>query len=184
MERKETKRANIQAERATLSKLKALIYQIADLCGLDEDKMSRRIEAALQSEYGRTNGMINLLASVAHWPAEAGDGSAVAENRRLIEEKLGLDLLMLADIRGFRGYHTFHTDELETIAGVEPNYEDYEDYVAIFLEDLKLTPQRVGIDRAVWQRQEIRAKEQTAKTITELAEAVEKHKAFLENLGH
>lgn len=182
-ERVKAKRAQRDAEKQTIKALKTLVNGITDIVGLDEERIGKRIDSAMQSEYGRVNGMVNLVSALAHWPAEAGDGSAVSENRKLLESKLNLDLLTLADIRTFRGFHTFHTEDLETIDGQAPSYEDYEDYVAMFLEDLDLTPQRITIDSATWERQEAKAKRQTVEKIEALRLAVEKHKEFIASAG-
>lgn len=177
-------RASIEAERSTIKGLRTLINSITELVGLDEERMSKRIDAALQSEYGRVNGLVNLLAAVVHWPAEAGDGPSVSENRKLIEERLGLDLLLLADIRQLRGYHTFHTDDLTIIDGIEPSYDEYEAYVQVLLEDLKLQPQaRIVIDPITWQKAEARAKVQAVESIAQLRDAVERHKQLMAELA-
>ena len=183
-ERLTAKRELIANERKTIKTLQNLIFDIVDELGLDEEKMTKRIQAALGSEYGRVNGLVNLLAAVCNWPADQGDGASVMANRKQIEDKFPqLDMLLLADIRNYRGFHTFHNDELEIISGQEPNYEDYEDFVAILLEDQGLTPQRVSIDADQWTRMELRAKETTTKSITMMREAVEAHKALLEGMG-
>lgn len=178
-ERIENKRAQLQSERATINALKAIVNKIVDVIGLDEEKMNRRIEIAMRSEYGRINGMVNLLAEVTNWPAEQGDGTAVGENRKVIEEKLDLDLMLLEDIRTYKGYHTFATDELETRTGVEPMYEDYEDFVAILLEDMGLTPGRVTISSDTWTKTEKKAVESTKLELERMRIAVERHKALM-----
>lgn len=178
----EAKRKQLVAEKATLDTLTKLLYKIADLCGLDDEKMARRIDRAKQSEYGRIDGMVNLLSAVCHWPAEAGDGSAVSENKRLIEEKLNLNLMLLSDIRQFRGFTSFVSDDLQIIAGVEPQYEDYEDSVTILLEDMKLTPQResFSINAGLWQRLEANAQTRATAEIEQLRAEIERTKAFME----
>lgn len=182
-ERIESKRTLLANERTTINALKGTINKIVDLLGLDEEKMARRVDAALKSEYGRINGMVNLLSAVANWPAEQGDGTAVGENRRTLEESLKLDLMLLEDIRNYRGFHTFATDELEIIDGIEPQYEDYEDYVAILLEDMGLEPQqRVKLNPTVWAKVERRTKEKAHIEIERMKVAVEKHKAMMTEL--
>lgn len=177
--RLDVKRAQLQTERATIDALKKKIYAIVDLTGMDEEKMSRRVTSALKSEYGRVNGLVNLLAAVANWPAEQGDGSSVNENRMLLEQQLKLDLMLLDDIRTYRGYHTFVTDELEIIDGVEPQYEDYEDYVAILLTDMKLTPGKVAINPSTWARTEAKTKQNVQLEIERMQLAVERHKTLI-----
>lgn len=180
-ERIQSKRATLQAERTTINALKKTVLTITDTLGLDEEKMQRRVDTALKSEYGRINGMVNLLSAIANWPAEQGDGTAVGENRRVLEETLKLDLMLLEDIRTYRGFHTFATDELEIIDGIEPQYEDYEDYVAILLEDMGLTAQqRVKLNPAVWAKVESRTKEKVAIDLERMKIALEKHKALIE----
>jgi hypothetical protein len=180
-ERIESKRATLNAERTTLNALKAKVTAITDTLGLDEEKMGRRVRTALKSEYGRVNGMVNLLSAIANWPAEQGDGTAVDENKALLENQLGLDLMLLDDIRTYRGFHTFATDELEIIDGVEPQYEDYEDYVAILLDDMGLTPQnKIKLNPTVWTKVEARTKEKVAVDIELMKVAIEKHKALME----
>ena len=180
--RLEAKRKQIKAENATMETLSAILYQICDICGLDDDKMSRRIHTAQKSDYGRIDGMVNLLASVAHWPAEPGDGSAVAENQRMIKEQLNLDLLLLDDIRRYRGYTSFASDDLTLITGVEPNYEEYEDSVTILLEDMNLTPQRnsFSINPDMWHRLELKAQTRAKDEIEQLRVEIERTKAFME----
>ena len=105
-------RAKHVAEAKVIRELTSLVNKIADTCGLDEERIAKRIDVALQSEYGRINGLINLLSSLAKWPAEQGDGSSVATNRQLLRDELKLDLVLLEDINTFKGYHTFHDDKL------------------------------------------------------------------------
>lgn len=183
-ERINEKREVLNKEKATINGLKKKVFDIVDLVGMDEEKVQKRVDAALRSEYGRINGMVNLLAAIVNWPADQGDGSAVGENRRTIEEKLGLDLMLLEDIRTYRGFHTFHTDELEIIDGIEPQYEDYADYVTILLEDMDLTPGRVTIDPTTWSRTEARTKQKVATDIELMKAAVERHKALIENYSN
>lgn len=179
-ERIQSKREVLNQEKATINALKKTVFAIVDLVGMDEEKVQKRVDAALRSEYGRINGMVNLLAAITNWPADQGDGSAIGENRRTIEEKLGLDLMLLEDIRTYRGFHTFATDELEVIDGMEPNYEDYSDYVTILLEDMNLTPGRVSINPTTWARTEARTKQKVSTDIELMKAAVERHKALIE----
>jgi hypothetical protein len=183
MSRIEAKRAILQEERKTITALEGKINTIVDELGLDEEKMQRRIEVALRSEYGRVNGMVNLLAAICNWPADSGDGASVGENRKVIKEKLKIDLMLLEDIRTYRGFHSFHTDELEIIDGVEPQYEDYEDYVAILLQDMGLTPYtKATINPEQWEKAEERAKEKAKLDVESMRIAVERHKAMLEDI--
>lgn len=178
----EIKAARVQ-EKAVITALKSKIIAIVDLCGLDEDRTTKRIQVALKSEYGRVNGMINLLAAICKWPAEMGDGTSVATNQALIEEELGLDLMLLEDISIYKGYHTFHTDELEIVEGAVPDYQNYSDHCTIFLEELSFDRVSAEIDPVKWEATEERAKVKAANNVKELTKAVEEHKALLEDIA-
>lgn len=173
------KAARVQ-EKAVIAKLKHTVNAIVDTCGLDEDRMARRVTAALKSEYGRVNGMINLVAAVCKWPAEAGDGVSVSPNQTMIEKDLKIDLMLLEDISNYKGYHTFHTDALDTVKGEEPKYEDYSDYCTMFLGDLGFERTSASIDPVKWAAAEKRAVVKTRDSIKELTKAVEDHKKLLE----
>lgn len=178
--RLDSKRATIQANRAAVKKLKDLAINIALELNLDEDRMAKRIDAAMRSEYGAINGLVNLTASIANWPAEPGDGNMVSANRAVLEDKFNLDLMLLEDIRTFKGYHTFVTDELVIMAGVEPMYEDYADYCQIFLEELGLEANRPTIEQSKWENREAKAKEQAKEDLLGMQDDLAKHKAFIE----
>lgn len=178
-ERLAEKRALIEANRNAVKALKDLIGRIVADFSLDEDRMAKRIDSASRSEYGAINGLVNLVASIANWPVEQGDGSMVSTNRQLLEIKFDLDLMLLDDIRTYRGFHSFVTDELVIIAGVEPQYENYTDYCEIFLEDLGVTSNRPTIDADKWNRAEVKAKERAEIDLDTMRAELELHKAFL-----
>ena len=167
------------SEKAIITAIKEQVIAVADIANLDEEKLHRRVQAALKSEYGRINGMINLLAAVCKWPAEQGDGASVAANQITIQENLGLDLLLLEDISKYKGFHTFATDEMETVIGVEPQYENYEDYTSILLEELGFEELSSSINQDMWERNEVKAKERAKKDLTDIQTALDEHKAFL-----
>ena len=172
-------KASRKVEKQALQKLQNLVLDIANACNLDEERTANRIAAALKSEYGRINGMINLLAAIGKWPVERGDESMVATNQRMIEKEFKLDLMLLEDISTCKGYHTFHTDALEVIGGVEPQYELYEDNCTIFLEELGCKAVSAAIEPTVWERYESRAKERTENDVVSLRQAVAEHKALM-----
>ena len=178
-DRLSNKRLQINANREAVTTLKKLIYNITDRLSLDDESMQRRVDAAVKSEYGPVNGLINLLAAIATWPADQGDGSSVAGNKKILEEEFKLDLLLLDDIRIYRGYHTFIADDLTIIAGQEPSYEDYADYCTIFLEDLNIKSYKPTIERTKWQLLETKAKARVEKDIVERQEALAKHREFI-----
>lgn len=175
-------RETIEANREALRRLKRLVHDITVELNLDEERMAKRVDSATRSEYGAINGMINLVAAIAAWPAEPGDGAMVASNKLVLENKFGLDLLMLDDIRTYRGYHSFVTDNLEIISGIEPNYENYSDYCQIFLADLGVDVHRPTITKEQWQRQEAVAVERAQKDLVTRQEALVKHREYLESL--
>lgn len=162
-------------EKAIIAKIKSQINEIADTCGLDEEKMTRRIQVAMKAEYGRINGMINLLAAVCKWPADQGDGAAVSENQIMLENDLKIDLMLLEDISSYKGYHTFHTDELEIIDGVEPQYELYSDHCSLLLEDMGFERAAAEIVPSKWASLEKRAIVKAKDEVAELRAAVAKH---------
>lgn len=166
-------------EKAIIAKLKAKINDIADACGLDEERMARRVQAALRAEYGRINGMINLLAAVCKWPAEQGDGASVSANQLLIEKEMGIDLMLLEDISTFKGYHTFHTDELEIIEGIKPQFDSYSDHCSLLLEDIGFERAAAEIEPSRWAAAEQRAIKKTKEDVLELRQAVADHNAKL-----
>lgn len=198
-----TKRETIASNRATLKSLTSLINAIVKELALDDERMAKRMDAALRSEYGPINGMVNLVVSISNWPAEPGDGSMISVNRQILTEKFGLDLLLLDDIKTFKGYHTFVSSELEVIEGVAPQYEDYADYCQIFLEELaeialanklnkpvaRLTKadkkaiviaSKPTIDETRWVKLEAIAQTKAKLDLEDMVLEVERHKAFLD----
>lgn len=178
-ERLQAKKEALRLNREAVATLKKLIYSIVDKLDLDEDRMTARVDSAVRSEYGATNGLINLLSAIANWPADQGDGASVSTNRKILEDDFQLDLLMLEDIRGFRGYHSFVSDDLEIIEGVMPQYEDYTDYCTILLEELGLTSNRPTICAESWARAETKAKERAKDDLIEKKDEIAKHKQFI-----
>lgn len=179
-ERLAAKKQIVAANRAAVSKLKSTINSIVNELALDEERMDKRVDSATRSEYGTINGLINLVASIANWPAEPGDGSQVSTNRRVLEDKFELDLMLLEDIRNYRGYHSFVTDDLEIIDGTEPDYENYTDYCEIFLETLGVSSNRPSIDAAKWNRAEDKAKAKALEDLASMKEELEKFNQFVE----
>jgi hypothetical protein len=173
------KRLVIEANRNAARALKGLVSTITVEFSLDEDRMAKRIDSAGRSEYGTINGLVNLVAAIANWPVEQGDGSMVSTNRQLLETKFNLDLMLLEDIRTYRGFHTFATDDLEILPGVEPRYDDYTDYCEIFLEELGVVSSRPTIDSNKWTRAEVKAKERAHIDIEIMKSELELHKQFL-----
>lgn len=182
MERLEAKRNEIRANREAGKVLKKLLKDITAGLDLDEERMAKRIDSATRSEYGPINGLINLVAAVANWPVEQGDGSLVATNRQVLEDKFNLDLVMLDDIRMYRGFHSFVTDDIEIINGVEPDYENYADYCEIFLEDLGVKSTRPTINEAKWQAAEIRASKKSKDDKAQLEMELEIHRERIHEL--
>lgn len=180
--RLDAKKANIQSNREASKVLKKLLKDITNTLDLDEERMAKRIDSATRSEYGAINGLVNLVASVANWPVENGDGALVSTNRLILEDKFNLDLVMLDDIRAYRGFHSFVTDDIEIINGQEPQYEDYTDYCEIFLEELGVKSTRPTICPDRWNTAETRA---IAKAKTDQAQMLEElafHKEHLAQL--
>jgi len=175
----ELARKEIESNRAATAKIKSILKAIVSECDLDEGRMAKRIHSATRSEYGVTNGLINLLAAVANWPAEAGDGANVATNSLILEEKLGLDLALLSDIRNYRGHHTFVTDELEIIAGQEPVYDQYSLYCNVLLADLGVESSRPTISETKWQAAEKSAKDRASIELETMRAEIERHKALI-----
>lgn len=166
-------------EKAIITQLKKQVWDIVDLCGLDEERTARRIQAATRSEYGRINGMINLVAAICKWPAEQGDGASVTDNQALIEKELNVDLMLLEDISMYKGYHTFHTDELEVIDGVEPDYDNYRDYSTIYLQEIGFERVAAEIAPRTWAKKEAATIAKVKEDVTELRAAVERHKSLI-----
>ena len=178
--RKESKAAN----KVALQSLRKLIKDITEELSLDEERMARRLDAAFSSEYGPINGTVNLLTSIANWPAEAGDASMLSVNKQILEDKFKLDLLLLSDIRNNRGFHTFVTDDLEILTGEEPNYSDYSDDCEIFLDEtFNVTVNRPTIDKTQWERLELRAQAKAELELERMKAQVERHKADLAALA-
>ena len=181
MNRVQSKRATIELEKQAITELKKLINKIADEVGLDPDKVGRRVQTALKSEYGRVNGLVNLVSAISYWPAEAGDGASVNEARELIANKLQVDTMILEDIRNYRGYHTFASDELKIISGSEPDYENYADYCQIFLEDLGIKGfSKPTICKSKWTKLEVKAQEEAQLELDTLKAEVDAYKARVE----
>lgn len=180
--RLDAKKANIQSNREASKVLKKLLKDITNTLDLDEERMTKRIDAATRSEYGAINGLVNLVASVANWPVENGDGALVSTNRLILEDKFNLDLIMLDDIRAYRGFHSFVTDDIEIINGQEPQYEDYTDYCEIFLEELGVKSTRPTICPDRWKTAETRAIAKAKTDQTQMLEELAFHKEYLAQL--
>ena len=166
--------------------IKALVKQINQITAsldLDDERMARRIDSAMKSEYGAINGLINLVASLAHWPADVGNGMDVPTNRTTLANA-GFDLVLLEQIRQSRGYHTFISDELKIIDGVEPEYETYSQLCAIYLEAITNEEDDTlinitSIDQVKWDKRE-QIEINAAKLELELKEAeLEMHKQLI-----
>ena len=173
-------------EKEILAALKKKVNGIVDECGLDEEAMARRVQNAVQGktakEYGRINGMINLLAAVCKWPAEQGDGASVSANQLAIESELNVDLMLLEDISTYKGYHSFCTEDLTIIDGVEPQYEQYSDHCSILLEDLGFDRAATEIVPSRWASLESIAVKHAKEERVTLTEAAEKFKANLADI--
>ena len=180
--RLDAKKANIQSNREASKVLKKLLKDITNTLDLDEERMAKRIDSATRSEYGAINGLVNLVASVANWPVENGDGALVSTNRLILEDKFNLDLVMLDDIRVYRGFHSFVTDDIEIINGQEPQYEDYTDYCEIFLEELGVRSTRPTICPDRWKTAETRAIAKAKTDQTQMLEELAFHKEYLAQL--
>lgn len=180
--RLDAKKANIQSNREASKVLKKLLKDITNTLDLDEERMAKRIDAATRAEYGAINGLVNLVASVANWPVENGDGALVSTNRLILEDKFNLDLVMLDDIRTYRGFHSFVTDDIEIINGQEPQYEDYTDYCEIFLEELGVRSTRPTICPDRWKTAETRAIAKAKTDQTQMLEELAFHKEYLAQL--
>ena len=180
--RLDAKKANIQSNREASKVLKKLLKDITNTLDLDEERMAKRIDAATRSEYGAINGLVNLVASVANWPVENGDGALVSTNRLILEDKFNLDLVMLDDIRTYRGFHSFVTDDIEIINGQEPQYEDYTDYCEIFLEELGVKSTRPTICPDRWKTAETRAIAKAKTDQAQMQEELAFHKEYLAQL--
>ena len=176
------KKAIIQADRAAKKALTGLIKNITNDLSLDEDRMAKRVDSAIKSEYGAINGLVNLVASIANWPVENGDGSLVSTNRMILEDKFNLDLVMLDDIRRFRGFHSFVTDDIEIIDGAQPDFENYTDYCQIFLEELGVKSNRPTINQQAWERAEAKAAIKATTTKAQMERDLAIHKAYMEEL--
>lgn len=175
-------KARIIADREANRTLKKLLKDITSALDLDEDRMAKRIDSAVKSEYGAINGLVNLVASVANWPVEAGDGSMVSTNRAILEDKFNLDLIMLDDIRKYRGYHSFLTDDIEIMEPQEPDYDNYTDYCSIFLEELGVTSNRPTICEATWQKTELREAKRAQEDKVQRLQELETHKRLMAEL--
>lgn len=173
-------KANRLEEKAVIEIIKGKVTEIVSICGLNEDNTAKRVQVALRSEYGRINGMINLLVGICKWPAEQGDGASVSANQSSIETEMGLDLMLLDDISSFKGYHTFHTEELDIVDGIEPDYQNYQDYCTILLEDFGFERVSATIGATAWKAAEKRAKIKTKDDVKQLIKEVEEHKRLLE----
>lgn len=180
--RLDAKKANIQSNREASKVLKKLLKDITNTLDLDEERMAKRIDSATRSEYGAINGLVNLVASVANWPVENGDGALVSTNRLILEDRFNLDLVMLDDIRAYRGFHSFVTDDIEIINGQEPQYEDYTDYCEIFLEELGVKSTRPTICPDRWKTAETRAIAKARTDQTQMLEELAFHKEYLAQL--
>ena len=176
------KKAIIQADRAAKKALTGLIKNIVTDLSLDEDRMAKRVDSAIKSEYGAINGLVNLVAAISNWPVENGDGSLVSTNRMILEDKFNLDLVMLDDIRRFRGFHSFVTDDIEIIAGTEPDYENYTDYCQIFLEELGVKSNRPTINPDAWARAEAKATIKATADQAQMERELAVHKAYMDEL--
>ena len=176
------RRQMIAVDRKALTVLKGTIDKIVKTLDLDDERIIKRVDNALRSEYGAVNGVINLLASIANWPVEPNDGAQVATNRQILANKLNLDLMLLEEIRASRGYHTFVSDDMKIINGQAPDYETYSQLCQIFIEELlgEELAEKPAISQTKWEQLEQVAKDKAALDLEQRMAELEMHKAFIE----
>ena len=178
----EIERENVRLNKIADTTLTNLVDTITQKLGLDQEAMDKRIYSAKSSknEYGSINAMINLIVKIAEWPVDQGDASMLATNRRILEKDLGLNLMLLEDIKRYRGFHSFVSSDVQIIDGVEPDYEKYGIYCRIFLEDLGAETTRPTISEAVWRATEMKAAKEAKEELLRLQTAVANHNATME----
>jgi hypothetical protein len=164
-------RANREKEMVAIKTLRSIISKATKKLALDKDRMDRRVKVALRNEQGRVFGLVSLMASIAAFPVNEGEGSLCSDNQALLE-KIGWDMFLLEDIKDTRGNHSFlDSDEMVIIDCKEPQ-EECDALVNVMLEDLNLEA-RVSVDLDVWTRKEAIALRKAQAEKLELEEALE-----------
>jgi len=161
----------------TITDLKAVVYHMASLAEMDTDKISRRIKAAISSEYGKVPGLINLIVAIAHWPSDSSSPNDLTEAQDLITAYLGVDLDLLTDIKQAKGFHSFLTDDHERKECQEPEYETYTMLLGILAKAMKKQPLLIDIklNESDWNKAEDKAETRVDKEVVAIEEELKRY---------
>jgi hypothetical protein len=132
----------------------------------------------MSSEYGRVPGMLNLLASIVHWPTDDSVEN-LNDTRDAILTNLGMDETIFTDLRDVKGYHTFISDEHEMVAGIEPDYDEYTMLCNILANELNLSVVDMKLTENAWDKAESKALTKAEADIKHADEAITKHKSMM-----
>ena len=158
----------------SINTMKEAINIAVTIAEMDKDKISRRVKAAMKSEYGKVPGLINLLSGIINWPTDSQTPDNLSAIQDEICTNLGLEQVMLDDLREAKGFHTFLTEDQEIMDGSEPDYDEYNMLCELMASKLNLPVIDMKLSESEWNNREAKAiatAQQDLKDIeTELAE--------------
>lgn len=176
-----------KAENIVTNLLTTRIKQLGKECDLDPEKLDKSIAAAISSEYGRTNALVNTLVSKVYFPADRGDYSNLAANQVLMTERFNFSLV--EQIKNHRGYHSFRTEDGTVILGKMPNFEEYSLYVNALIMDLAEEAKvelpedfdvKLLITEDQWKARETQALSIAKEEAAQIKAAIERSKALMQ----
>ena len=158
----------------SINTMKEAINIAVTIAEMDKNKISRRAKAAMKSEYGKVPGLINLLSAIINWPTDSQTPDNLSTIQDEICANLGLEQVMLDDLREAKGFHTFLTEDQEIMDGSEPDYEEYNMLCELMASKLNLPVVDMKLSESEWNNREAKAiakaKQDLEDIETELAE--------------
>lgn len=158
----------------SINTMKEAISIAVTIAEMDKNKLSRRTKAAMKSEYGKVPGLINLLSAIINWPTDSQTPDNLSAIQDEICTNLGLEQVMLDDLREAKGFHTFLTEDQEIMDGSEPDYEEYNMLCELMASKLNLSVVDMKLSESEWNKREAKAiakaKQDLEDIETELAE--------------
>ncbi len=125
---------NIQTQMNAYTALKSTIIDLVTRLDLDEERIASRINNTKNNDQGIVLGMLELLFSIAKWPANNSEKPS-QEAVDLVDGII--NPVLLSDIQLTKGFHTwFNPTEMEIYEGREPEWDDYREALITLLESL------------------------------------------------
>ncbi len=152
----------------SINTLKECINKAVTIADMETDKVSRRVKAAMKSEYGKVPGLINLLAAIINWPTDSKTPDNLSTVQDKICSELGIEQVMIDDIREAKGFHTFLTDDHDLMDGIVPDFDEYSMLCELIASKLELSVVDIKLDEATWNKLELKAAENAKITLMEI----------------